>query len=129
MCHHCRRRQNCSDLVNVRLKKLQRASELHYSKKHTRVGAFVFQIGLEGNDPEIANRISRGGFSDIFRLFEFQAPATTAFLGSIGNQYSGFYKCVYSCRLTQPTKGVAGPESRTAGRGGGGGIRNPEKKL
>ena len=58
---------------------------------------------MESNDPEIANRISGGGFSDIFRLFDFQAPATTAFLGSIGSQYSGLYKCVCSCGLTQPT--------------------------
>ena len=59
--------------------------------------------GMESNNPEIANRVSGGGFSDIFRLFEFQAPATTTFLGSISNQYSSLYKCVYSCRLTQPT--------------------------
>ena len=58
---------------------------------------------MESNDPKIANRISGGSFLDIFRFFKFQAPTMTAFLGSIGNQYSGLYKCVYSCVLTQPT--------------------------
>ena len=58
---------------------------------------------MESNNPEIANRISGGGFSDIFRLFKFQAPVMTAFLRSISNQYSSLYKCVYSCGLTQPT--------------------------
>ncbi|KAJ7728162.1 family S53 protease [Mycena maculata] len=53
---------------------------------------FVTSVGgTTGVSPEIAATLSGGGFSNVFTTPSYQASDVAAYLGSIGNEYSGLY--------------------------------------
>jgi len=58
--------------------------------------------GTTSKEPEIAARISGGGFSNHFPRPSYQDDVVRIFLGHLGSQYDGMYKCVFWRDLTLP---------------------------
>ena len=54
------------------------------------------------SDQEVANSFSGGGFSAYFSRHYYQEDPVTNYLGKLGSQHAGYYKCVRPRDLTQP---------------------------
>ncbi len=53
--------------------------------------------GTTHQHPEVAARVSGGGFSNYFPRPDYQVNAVPTFLKQLGSKYDGLYKCVF-CR-------------------------------
>jgi len=65
-------------------------------------GPWVTTVGGTTNNPEVAARLSGGGFSNYFPRPRYQDDAVATFLENLGSQYDGLYKCVCCCDQTGP---------------------------
>jgi tripeptidyl-peptidase-1 len=68
-------------------------------------------------DPEVAAALfgggfSGGGFSLHFQRQSYQDGAVSTFLGHLGKDYAGLYKCVRCRNLTRPLHTLCSPEGR-----------------
>ena len=52
--------------------------------------------------PEVADPFSGGGFSNHFTALDYQKDKVNAFVGSLGDNNVGRYRCARSCGLTLP---------------------------
>ena len=74
---------------------------------HAFAGPYVTAVGgTTSYMPEVAASLSGGGFSNYFPRPPYQRLAVGGFIRTLGDRYSGLYKCVRSSDLISPILGL-----------------------